>query len=471
MKNFLDRNFLLHNPTAEMLYHEYAAAMPLIDYHNHLSPKDIALNRQFDNLSKAWLEGDHYKWRAMRTNGIQEKYCTGNADDWEKFEKWAETVPNTLRNPLYHWTHLELQRYFDIHDLLNTQSARKIYEEASTKLRQPDFAVRSLLEKMKVEVICTTDDPIDSLEFHQKIQLDNLNFQVFPTFRPDKSMLWVNQQAAFNQYLDQLAEVSGVEIRKFQDLKYALESRAEFFHLLGCRLADHGLEAIPVAASTETKTEAIFEKARLGKALNLEETHQYQYDLLLFLGKLYHSKGWTQQFHLGALRNNNTRMMKSLGPDTGFDSIGDFKQAKNLVRFLDDLDKNNQLPRTILYNLNPADNEIFATLIGNFNDGSIPGKVQFGSGWWFNDQKDGMERQINALSQMGLLSRFVGMLTDSRSFLSFPRHEYFRRILCNLLGQDVESGELPLDRELLGQLVQNICYYNAKNYFEFIHKK
>ncbi|MDX2301464.1 MAG: glucuronate isomerase [Microscillaceae bacterium] len=471
MKNFLDHHFLLHNETAEMLYYQYAAALPLIDYHNHLSPKDIALNRRFDNLSQAWLEGDHYKWRAMRTNGIQEKYCTGNANDWEKFEKWASTVPNTLRNPLYHWTHLELQRYFDIQDLLNTQSARKIYEEASTKLRQPDFAVRSLLEKMKVELICTTDDPIDSLEFHQKIQLDHLNFQVFPTFRPDKPILWVNNQAAFNQYLDQLADVSGVEIRNFQDLKYALEARVDFFHRLGCRLADHGLESIPPAATTDTKTEAIFDKARLGKSLNPEETHQYQYDLLFFLGTLYHSKGWTQQFHLGALRNNNTRMMRSIGPDTGFDSIGDFKQAKSLVRFLDDLDKNNQLPRTILYNLNPADNEIFATLIGNFNDGSIPGKVQFGSGWWFNDQKDGMERQINALSNMGLLSCFVGMLTDSRSFLSFPRHEYFRRILCNLLGQDVERGELPLDRELLGQLVQNICYYNAKNYFEFIHKK
>lgn len=469
MRKFLDHNFLLQSSTAELLYHEFANPMPIIDYHNHLPPQDIASNRQFKNLTQAWLEGDHYKWRAMRSNGIAEKYCTGEATDEEKFSQWALTVPQTLRNPLYHWTHLELQRYFDISDLLNPQTAPKIYEVASAQLQQPEFSTQQLLQKMKVEVICTTDDPIDSLEYHQKIASKGLSFGVFPTFRPDKSILGIRDTSFFNPYLDQLSETTGIEIRKLSDLKGALAQRADFFHQLGCRLSDHGLEYIPYIQSTDIEVTGIFDKARTAQTLTQEEIQKYQFHLLVFLGQLYHSKGWTQQFHLGAIRNNNTRMMQMLGPDTGFDSIGDFTQVAALIRFLDALDTDNRLPKTILYNLNPRDHEAFATLIGNFNDGSIPGKIQLGSGWWFNDQKNGMERQMNALSNMGLLGRFVGMLTDSRSFLSFPRHEYFRRILCNLIGNDVENGELPNDTALLGKLIQNICYNNAKKYFNFIN--
>ncbi|OON69830.1 glucuronate isomerase [Hymenobacter sp. CRA2] len=466
MKAFLNDDFLLQTATARTLYHEYARQMPIIDYHNHLLPDQIAEDKQFDNLTQIWLYGDHYKWRAMRTNGIDERYITGDASDWEKFEKWAETVPQTLRNPLYHWTHLELQRYFGVTELLNKESARRIYDHCSALLRTPEYSVRGLLKKMNVATLCTTDDPSDSLEHHRAIAADPFGVQVLPTFRPDKAMS-PEDAAAYNAYLDKLGTSAAVDILNYQDLQTALRVRHDYFAALGCRLSDHGLEQIYAADYTDADISRIFAKVRGGETLERAEVLQFKSAMLVFLAELDWEKGWTQQFHLGALRNNNARMLRQLGPDTGWDSIGDFQQAPALAKFLDRLDTQDKLAKTILYNLNPSDNELFATMIGNFQDGSVAGKMQFGSGWWFLDQKDGMERQINALSNMGLLSRFVGMLTDSRSFLSYPRHEYFRRILCNMLGNDVENGELPADMALLGTMVQNICYGNANEYFGF----
>jgi glucuronate isomerase len=466
MKAFLDENFLLQTTTAERLYHQHAQSMPIIDYHCHLSPQDIAQDRQFSNLTEIWLEGDHYKWRAMRTRGVSERYCTGNTTAKEKFEKWAETVPYTMRNPLYHWTHLELRRYFDVDQILNPTSAARIYDECSEKLQQKDYSVRNLIRRMKVEVVCTTDDPIDSLKYHQQIKEDGFDVKVLPAFRPDKAMA-VENPAVFNAYLDKLAATADTEISDFQTFLDAILARHDHFHTLGCRLSDHGLDTIYAEEYTENEIGSIFLKIRLGHCLNETEQNKFKSAMLVYFGEMDHAKGWTQQFHLGALRNNNSRLVRQLGPDTGFDSIGDQEIARPLSRFLDRLDANDRLAQTILYNLNPRDNELFASMIGNFNDGSAPGKIQWGSAWWFLDQKDGMEKQINALSNMGLLSCFVGMLTDSRSFLSFPRHEYFRRILCNMLGNDVENGELPADMEWLGQMVENICYYNARNYFHF----
>ncbi|GAB2957108.1 glucuronate isomerase [Hymenobacter coalescens] len=466
MKPFLGPDFLLQTATARTLYHEYARQMPIIDYHNHLLPDQIAEDKQFDNLTQIWLYGDHYKWRAMRTNGIDERYITGDASDWEKFEKWAETVPNTLRNPLYHWTHLELQRYFGVTELLNPESARRIYDHCSALLRTPEYSVRNLLRKMNVQTLCTTDDPADSLEHHRAIAADPFGVQVLPTFRPDKAMS-PEDAAGYNAYLDKLGASAAVEILNYQDLQTALRVRHDYFAALGCRLSDHGLEQIYAADYSDADITRIFAKVRGGATLERAEVLQFKSAMLVFLAELDWEKGWTQQFHLGALRNNNARMLRQLGPDTGWDSIGDFQQGPALSKFLDRLDTQDKLAKTILYNLNPADNELFATMIGNFQDGSVAGKMQFGSGWWFLDQKDGMERQINALSNMGLLSRFVGMLTDSRSFLSYPRHEYFRRILCNMLGHDVENGELPADMALLGRMVQNICHGNANEYFGF----
>ncbi|MBC6699173.1 glucuronate isomerase [Hymenobacter sp. BT190] len=466
MKPFLNADFLLQTPTARTLYHEYAAAMSIIDYHNHLLPDQIAEDRQFDNITQVWLYGDHYKWRAMRTNGVPERYITGDATDWEKFEKWAETVPQTVRNPLYHWTHLELQRYFGITELLNAGSARRIYDQCNELLCTPEYSVRNLLRKMNVETLCTTDDPADSLEYHRALQSSNFEVRVLPTFRPDKAMA-VDDAASYNQYLDKLGEAAAVEIRTFFDLQTALRLRHDYFAALGCRLSDHGLEQMYAADYTESECNEIFLKIRSGEELAADEVLRFKSAMLVLLAEMDWEKGWTQQFHLGALRNNNARMLRQLGPDTGWDSIGDFSQGRALSKFLNRLDEQDKLTKTILYNLNPADNELMATMIGNFNDGSVAGKVQFGSGWWFLDQKDGMEKQINALSNMGLLSRFVGMLTDSRSFLSYPRHEYFRRVLCNLFGQDVENGELPEDLEGLGDIIKNICYGNAKAYFGF----
>jgi glucuronate isomerase len=466
MKPFLSADFLLQTATARQLYHEFAAPMPIIDYHNHLLPDQIAEDKQFENLTQIWLYGDHYKWRAMRANGVPEYYITGAASDWEKFEKWAETVPYTLRNPLYHWTHLELQRYFGITELLSKDSARRIYDECSAKLRTPEYSVRNLLRMMNVHTLCTTDDPADSLEHHRALATSGFEVQVLPAFRADKAMA-VDEASGYNAYLDRLGAMAELEIKSLSDLHAALRRRHDFFAEHGCRLSDHGLEQIYAVDYTAEEAAAIFAKIRGGQNLEQAEIIQLKSAMLVFLAELDWEKGWTQQFHLGALRNNNTRMLRELGPDTGWDSIGDFSQAQALSRFLDRLDNQDKLAKTILYNLNPADNELLATMIGNFNDGSVAGKMQFGSGWWFLDQKDGMEKQLNALSNMGLLSRFVGMLTDSRSFLSYPRHEYFRRVLCNLLGNDVENGELPHDLALLGQLVQNICYNNAQEYFGF----
>ena len=466
MKQFLDDNFLLTTKTSEILYHEYAKDLPIIDYHNHLSPEAIANNTKFDTITQAWLNGDHYKWRAMRANGVYEGFITGNKSDREKFDQWAATVPYTMRNPLYHWTHLELKRYFDIHDQLSAQTAGKIYEQANRLLQTDDYRVRGLLKKMKVELVCTTDDPIDNLEHHQAIREENIGIQVLPAFRPDKAMQ-VDDAISFNAYLNQLEAVANVSISSYQDYLSALKNRHDYFVSNNCSVSDHGLETIYAEDYTEAEVKLIFEKVRNGNQLTVEEINIFKSAMLITFAEWDFEKGFVQQFHLGALRNNNSRKMKELGADTGWDSIGDFLQAKALSKFLNRLDANNTLAKTILYNLNPADNEVFATMIGNFNDGSMAGKIQWGSGWWFMDQKDGMINQLNTLSNMGLLSKFVGMLTDSRSFLSFPRHEYFRRIVCDLFGKDIENGELPNDISWTGKLVQDICYNNTKNYFSF----
>jgi len=462
----MDEDFLLRSKTAEYLYHEHAEGMPVIDYHCHLSPAVIALNAPFRNITDAWLTGDHYKWRAMRTNGMDERFCTGDATDAEKFGKWAETVPYTLRNPLYHWTHLELQRYFGIHTLLNPSSAAEIYEQTSAMLQQDDFRPQALLTKMKVEVVCTTDDPIDSLAYHKTIRASGFPVKVLPTWRPDR-LLATGDPNAYNQYVDTLSVAAGTDIGCLTDLFTALRNRHDFFHAIGCRLSDHGLETFYSDEYTKAEVTRIFDRLRAGKEIAPEETGKFRSAMLTELAEMDHEKSWTQQFHVGAMRNNNTRMFRARGADTGHDSIGDYPQAIAMSRFLDRLDSRGKLARTILYNLNPADNEVLATMTGNFQDGSLGGKIQWGSGWWFLDQKDGMEKQLNALSNLGLLSRFIGMLTDSRSFLSYPRHEYFRRILCNLIGNDVEEGLLPDDMTLLGDMVRNICYYNAKDYFKF----
>lgn len=466
MKAFLDQDFLLQSPTAQTLYHQYAAAMPIIDYHNHLVPQQIADDHQFENITQAWLYGDHYKWRAMRAHGVDEKYITGNASDEEKFMKWAETVPYTMRNPLYHWTHLELQRYFGVTEVLNSASAKRIYDQCAALLKTPEYSVKNLLLKMNVKVLCTTDDPIDDLGYHKQIKASGYAIKVLPTFRPDKAMA-VDDIATFNAYVKSLAQVVGYGIQDLSTYKKAIGERHDYFHACGGRLSDHGLEHIYAEDYTEEQIAKIFGQLISGANVSDHEKWKFKSAMLVYFAHLDHAKGWTQQFHLGALRNNNARLLGSLGPDTGFDSIGDFEQAKPLSKFLNHLDSTNQLAKTILYNLNPGDNELLATMTGNFQDGTIVGKMQFGSGWWFLDQKDGMERQINALSNMGLLSHFVGMLTDSRSFLSFPRHEYFRRILCNLMGQDVENGELPADMEWLGKLVKDISYTNASEFFNF----
>jgi glucuronate isomerase len=466
MPKFLDENFLLAGKAARNLFHEYAKDMPVIDYHCHLPPDQIAADHIFQNITQAWLYGDHYKWRAMRAAGVDEGYCTGERRDYEKFEKWAETVPYTLRNPLYHWTHLELQRYFGIHEILNPASAGRIYTQCNEKLRSPEFSVRQLLRKMKVEVVCTTDDPVDSLSFHQKIRQEGGDLQVRPAFRPDKAMN-VDDAAGFCAYANRLEAAADMNIGSFDEYLQALRKRHDFFGEMGCTVSDHGLDRLYAEDYTAGELENIFSKLRSGREPDEEERKKFRSAMLFELAVWDWEKGWVQQYHLGALRNNNSRALRTIGPDTGWDSIGDLPQGRALSRFLDRLDTDNRLAKTILYNLNPADNELIAAMTGNFNDGSIAGKVQYGAAWWFMDQKDGMIRQLNALSDLGLLSKFVGMLTDSRSFLSYPRHEYFRRILCNLLGEEVEKGELPDDLPWIGKIVQDICYHNAKNYFNF----
>ena len=464
MKKFLDDNFLLQNTTAEKLYHEFAAPMPIIDYHNHLPPEQIANDINFKNLTQVWLYGDHYKWRAMRTNGINESYCTGTKPDEEKFAMWAATVPYTLRNPLYHWTHLELQRYFNISTILTADTAKAIYDEASAALLTPAYSVRNLLRKMNVKVLCTTDDPTDTLEHHKKIADDNFEIKILPAFRPDKAMN-VDDAASFNMYVNKVEAATDMSIATYDDYLSALKNRHDYFATMCCTISDHGLEQMYAEDFTAVEIKQIFIKIRAGNALSNSDNLKFKSAMLLEFAMWDHQKNWVQQYHLGALRNNNGRMMQTLGADTGWDSIGDFSQGKALAKFLNTLDSTNQLAKTILYNLNPADNELMATMVGNFNDGSVAGKIQYGSGWWFLDQKDGMVKQLNALSNMGLLSKFVGMLTDSRSFMSYPRHEYFRRILCNMFGNEIENGELPNDVAWVGKIVQDICYNNAQKYF------
>lgn len=463
--SFIREDFLLHSDTAKHLYSTYAASQPILDYHCHLSPKDIAENRRFENLFEIWLEGDHYKWRAMRANAVAEEYCTGNADPYQKFLAWAKTVPYTVRNPLYHWTHLELLRYFGIDQLLDETTAPDIWKRANAKLQSGDLTTQGILKKFKVMALCTTDDPTDSLEYHEQIQSSNLLTRVFPAFRPDVA-LRTSDPAVFNAWVGRLEDSADVNIGDFAGFLDALESRHDFFHEHGCRLSDHGLDSCPVNFCSRAEAAAIFQKVRGGKELSADESGKFASFLMLFFGELDAKRGWAKQLHLGAARNNNTRMMKLLGKDTGFDCIGDGLQIAALTAYLDRLSEANHLPKTILYNVNPSQNYAFASVINSFQSGEIPGKIQFGTSWWFLDQKEGIEWQLNALSNVGLLSRFVGMVTDSRSFMSYTRHEYFRRVLCNLIGAEMERGELPQDEGLIGPMIENICYGNAVSYFQ-----
>ena len=468
MKKFMDEDFLLSTQTAQKLYHEHAEKTPILDYHCHINPEEIAKDRQFENITQVWLGGDHYKWRQMRSNGVDEKYITGDAPDREKFQKWAETLEKAIGNPLYHWSHLELKRYFGYDGCLNGETAEEVWNLCNEKLKTPEMSVRNLIRQSGVTLLCTTDDPADSLEWHKVIaEDDSFEVQVLPAWRPDKAMA-VEVPADFRAYMEKLSAVSGVTISSFDDMVAALRKRHDFFAEQGCKLSDHGIEEFYAEDYTDAEINAIFNKVYGGTELTKEEILKFKSAMLIVFGEMDWEKGWTQQFHYGAIRNNNTKMFKLLGPDTGFDSIGEFTTAKAMAKFLDRLNTEGKLTKTILYNLNPCANEVIATMLGNFQDGTIPGKIQFGSGWWFLDQKDGMEKQMNALSLLGLLSRFVGMLTDSRSFLSYPRHEYFRRTLCNLLGNDVENGEIPAcEIERVNQMVEDICYNNAKKFFQF----
>jgi glucuronate isomerase len=465
MPSFINNDFLLHSGAAQRLYHDFADPMPIFDYHCHLPVRHIAADTCFANPTRIWLEGDHYKWRAMRANGIDEKLITGDASDFEKFRAWARTVPKTLRNPLYHWTHLELKRHFGIDRLLNGDTAEKIYQTCTEMLQSPDLSVRAILTKMKVRVVCTTDDPTDDLKHHHRIEKDRtFKVRVLPAFRPDAALM-VEHPAFFNGWLRKLEASSGVAVDSYSRFLEALDQRHADFHDTGCRLSDHGLERPYAETFREAEIVQIFDQARRMKPPSAEDALKFKSALLLALAEMDAGRNWTQQFHFGALRNTNTRAMRTLGADSGYDTIGDFNIAEPLARFLDHLDRKQRLAKTILYVLNPRDNDLMAAMCGSFQDGRVAGKIQFGSAWWFNDQKTGIESQLNALSNMGLLSRFVGMLTDSRSFLSYPRHEYFRRVLCNLLGTDIQNGELPDDFDLIGSMVQDICYRNAVNYF------
>ena len=465
MKPFIHDNFLLGTKTAERLFHKYSDNQPIIDFHCHLSPAMIADDRQFANLTQAWLEGDHYKWRAMRTNGVNEKFCTGDASDQEKFKKWAETVPATAGNPLYHWTHLELARYFNITELLSASSAAGIYEISTSMLHTKEFSTRSLIRKMKVEAICTTDDPADTLEHHLKLK-DSFEIKVLPTFRPD-NVIKTEDPENFKSYIQKLELASSTEIRNFDTLLEALDKRHNFFHQTGCRLSDHGLDRFYFTSFSSHEIETIFRNLLEGKIISLQEAEQYKTAVMLELCRMNHKRGWVQQFHVGAIRNNNSRMFRLMGPDTGWDSIGNPQDVLKISKFLNELDNNDQLAKTILYNLNPADNEMMITMAGNFNDGSAAAKVQYGAAWWFLDQKSGMEKHLKDLAALGILRRFIGMVTDSRSFLSYPRHEYFRRLACNLVGEEVEKGHIPDEEEILKPMIEGISYRNAKEYFGF----
>lgn len=465
MKPFIHDDFLLGNKTAVRLYHQYSWKLPVIDFHCHLSPSMIAADRRFSNLTRIWLEGDHYKWRAMRTNGISEDYCTGKAPDKEKFRKWAETVPATIGNPLYHWTHLELARYFNIYDLLSPVTADRIYEKATSMLNSEEFSTRSLIRKMNVEIVCTTDDPVDTLEYHDKLK-DTFEIKVLPAFRPD-NVIKTENPSKLKDYIEKLGMASGKVIKDFTTLIEALDDRHLFFHEKGCKLSDHGMDRFYFSQYTKAGLNKITDKIIKAKALTEEESEKYRCAVMLEICKMNHKRGWTQQFHVGAMRNNNVRMFRTMGPDTGWDSIGVPQNALKMSRFLSALDETDQLAKTILYNLNPADNEVMITMTGNFNDGSFPAKVQYGAAWWFLDQKTGMEKHLKDLSSLGLVRRFVGMVTDSRSFLSYPRHEYFRRIACNFIGEEIEKGLIPDDDELVKPLIEGISYFNAKEYFNF----
>lgn len=468
IKAFLDDNFLLQTETAQNLYHEHAAKLPIIDYHCHLDPKMVAENHKFSSITELWLGGDHYKWRGMRTNGIAEKYITGDASDWEKFEKWAETLPYTFRNPLFHWTQLELKTAFGITKILKPETAREIYEECNDKiLHDPSYRARGLMEKYNVEIVCTTDDPVDDLRYHKQYASEKTFTRMIPAWRPDKAIA-VENPSAFRDYIERLSDVSGVNISTFQDVIDALQKRHDYFHTNGCRLSDHGMDEFYAEDYTESEINNIFNKVYGGQTLTEIECRKYRSCIFLKMAEMDYESGWAQQFHYGPMRNNNEKMFRLIGPDTGFDSIGQAITARSMAKFFSRLALKDKLTKTIIYNLNPSDNEMVATMIGNFQDDTCPGKMQWGSGWWFMDQKRGMENQMNTLSVLGLLSRFVGMLTDSRSFLSYPRHEYFRRTLCNLLGNDVENGELPYSEIVqIEKMVEDISYYNAKNYFNF----
>lgn len=466
MKQFMDENFLLQSETAQKLYHSYAADAPILDYHCHINPQEIYEDRQFENITQVWLGGDHYKWRFMRSCGVDEKYITGDASDKEKFLKWAEVLGKAIGNPLFHWSHLELKKYFGYNGVLNKKTAEEVWELCNKRLAEKDMSVRNIIRQSNVTLICTTDDPVDSLEWHKKIaEDDSFDVQVLPAWRPDKAMNI--EKPEFPEYVNKLGEVAGVTINKFADMVDALQKRHDFFHENGCRLSDHGIEEFYDEPYTDSQIETIFEKAMRKQQLSAQEVRQFKHCILRIFAEQDFASDWTQQYHYGAIRDNNSLMYDKLGADTGFDSIGEFTTATAMSHFLNELNKEGKLTRTILYCLNPCANEVIATMLGNFQDGSCPGKIQFGSGWWFNDQLDGMTRQMNALSVLGLLSRFVGMLTDSRSFLSYPRHEYFRRLLCNLLGNDVEKGLLPNDMESLSRMVEDISYNNARNYFKF----
>ncbi len=461
--SFIHEDFLLSTEQAKRLYHTYAKDQPILDYHCHLPPEDLASNRQFRNLFEIWLEGDHYKWRAMRANGVGEAYCTGDADPYRKFLAWARTTPGTLRNPLYHWSHLELKRYFGFDGLLDESNAAAVWNLANEQLATSDLRVFGILRKFDVRAVCTTDDPTDDLAHHEAIANSDLETKVYPAFRPDKALA-VDRPELFNPWVAALEASANREIRSLQDFLGALEQRHDFFHLMGCRLSDHGLDYVYSDFPAESTAEAIFESARDGNPASAPEHVQFASFMMLYFGQLDAAKGWTKQMHLGARRNNNTRGFQAAGADSGFDSIGDWPQVQSLGRYMDRLDREDALPRMILYNNNPNDNYTFATMLGNFQDGVIAGKMQFGSGWWYLDQKEAMEWQLNCLSNVGLLSRFVGMLTDSRSFMSYPRHEYFRRVLCNLLGRDMANGEIPNDENLVGGLVQRLCFSNAREF-------
>ncbi|WP_026704895.1 glucuronate isomerase [Flavobacterium soli] len=465
MNSFIDQNFLLETEYARILYHNYAKDLPIIDYHNHLPPNEIAENKSFANLTQLWLDGDHYKWRAMRNLGVAEHYITGKSSDSEKFQKWAETVPYTLRNPLYHWSHLELKRYFNIETLLNANTASAIYNKCNELLQQSEFSTQGLLLKQNVELLCTTDDPLDDLKHHSQIAKSDFQTKVLPTFRPDK---FINiDSEAFNDYLLNISKIAGYQINDLESLLNAIQNRIDYFEAIGCKLSDHGLSHLYDIDFTEIEIDTILKKRLQNNSLSKDEISKFKTAILIYLGTFYAEKNWTMQLHLGPIRDTNKLLLKTVGVNAGVDSIGDFKQAEQLAGFLNRLNEKGLLPKTIIYNSNPADNDVFATMAGNFSEDGIKGKVQFGAAWWFLDQKDGITKQINSLSNMGLLSTSLGMLTDSRSFLSFPRHEYYRRILCNILGNDIKNSELPNDMEWIGKIVQDICYNNAKAYFNF----